>query len=200
MNKKVKMLIWAAALVVVLGGAAWGYRALSQRMNPSNPFDPPKESSSHSDAERPPVPAPDFSLQNAQGEDVTFAELAKGKAVVINFWATWCTYCVQEMPDFQRVYEEFGDDVLFMMINATDGVNETKTKAREFIEEKGFTFPIFYDVGIEACTAYGVNAFPSTVFVNPDGTLAAGIRGQISEATLREGVEMVRQGADHDKK
>ena len=63
------------------------------------------------------------------GNPVILSEIGKGKKVVLNFWATWCKYCKEEMPDFDEVYKEMGDDVVFMMINLPYTRGESVEKA-----------------------------------------------------------------------
>ena len=72
--------------------------------------------------------APGFTVFDGEGNPVTLESL-RGKPVILNFWATWCGYCVMEMPDFQTMYDTYGDEIHFMMVNVTDGYQETKEAA-----------------------------------------------------------------------
>ncbi|MBP3544577.1 MAG: TlpA family protein disulfide reductase, partial [Lachnospiraceae bacterium] len=71
------------------------------------------------------VPAPDFTVIDAEGNEVKLSDM-RGKPVVVNFWASWCGPCKMEMPEFEEVYKELGDEVHFMMVNLTDGWQETQ--------------------------------------------------------------------------
>ena len=62
--------------------------------------------------------------------------------MVLNFWATWCYYCKEEMPDFDEASKLY-PDVQFLMVNATDGVRETVDAAKKYVEENGFDFEVF---------------------------------------------------------
>ena len=114
----------------------------------------------------------------------------KGKPVVINFWATWCPYCVQEMPDFEAAYNKYKDRVTFMMLNMTDGA-ETINKASSFIDSKGYTFPVYFDVNQEAAYAYSATSLPVTYFIDADGNLIAYGRGMLDTASIEQGIGMI---------
>ncbi|MBQ2998260.1 MAG: TlpA family protein disulfide reductase, partial [Oscillospiraceae bacterium] len=107
-------------------------------------------------------------------------------------WATWCGYCVKEMPAFEKAFAEYGDEVVFMMINVTDGQQETKEDAVEFIEENGFTFPVYYDTDLSATFAYGAYSLPATGFVTESGVFAGGQLGAMSEETLFELIDQLK--------
>lgn len=134
---------------------------------------------------------PDFTVLDAQGNERRLSEFF-GKPIVLNFWASWCYYCVKEMPDFEDAYYEH-DDVVFMMINVTDGNRETRQKAAAFIEQKGFTFPVYYDVAMEASLVYGVRALPKSVFINANGELVTVALGMLSADELEQRIAMITQ-------
>ena len=88
------------------------------------------------------------------------------------------------MPGFEKAAAEFGDEVVFMMINVTDGYQETKEDAVNFIAEKGYTFPVYFDMDLSAASVYGASSLPATAFINADGELVHGQLGMMSEETL----------------
>ena len=114
----------------------------------------------------------------------------KGKPVVINFWATWCYYCKQEMPDFNEAYKKY-PEVQFLMINATDGVSETVESAKAFVEQYGYEFDIFFDTEYDAIDTYVVTGYPTTFFIDAEGNLVAKGSGMLSLATLEKGIAMI---------
>lgn len=114
-----------------------------------------------------------------------------GTPVVLNFWASWCEPCKAEMTAFQEAYEEYGDKVQFMMINMTDGEQETMASAMAFLNETGFTFPVFYDTSGTAGLFYGLQSIPATFFVDAQGYVVAQSSGMIAKAQLLEGIEMI---------
>ncbi len=133
--------------------------------------------------------APNFAVLDEDGKRVELTDFY-GKPVVLNFWATWCGYCVMEMPDFNKAYGEY-PEVAFMMIDATDGVYETVDMAKEFVAAKGYSFDIYFDVLGQAAYAYQVTGYPTTVFIDANGDVVSIQTGMISYETLIEGLELI---------
>ena len=138
------------------------------------------------------IRAMNSTVYDPQNQKVTLQVLL-GKPIVINYWATWCGYCVEEMPTFEKVYQEEKDNVVFMMINATDGVSETVEKAQKFIEEKGFQFPVYYDINGEVGYQYGIYSLPTTIFIHKDGTIEIGYKGMLPENVLRQENQKIKE-------
>lgn len=138
-------------------------------------------------ATEPDYTAPDFTVYDAQGNPVKLSDL-KGTPVVLNLWASWCPPCREELPDFQRMYEKYGDRVAFMMVNMTDGVQETQAKAQKHIDDNGFTFPLYFDHNGEAAYAYYATSLPQTFFINDKGELYTYYPGMISAELLEMGI------------
>lgn len=131
---------------------------------------------------------PDFTVYTADGKAVTLYEKLS-KPVVVNFWATWCPPCQSEMPAFDELYKEYGKDIEFMMIDLTDGERDTVTSVKAFLEEKGYSFPVYYDTDMDAAAAYGVSSIPMTVFIDENGNLLNYKVGAISEEDLKAQLE-----------
>ena len=131
----------------------------------------------------------DITVYTDGGKRVTLSS-KHGKPVVVNFWASWCSYCVQEMPDFQDMYEKYGDEVEFMMVN----VKDTKANAKEIISRYGFTFPVYYDRNDVAYGAYVTGGgIPVTAFINKDGTIEYVQKGMISESKLETYIQKINK-------
>lgn len=183
MTKSNKLILTLVALVGIMVIATLTYNSISKRTPDALPA---PDSSSETQPTR--TPFPDFTIESLSGEEVKLSEL-NDKVVLINFWATWCGFCVDEMPHFQKFYEQYGDKVQFMMINATDGSRETEEKARKFIEEKGYTFPVYLDRNIELVTSLGLSSYPTTVFIDKEGFISEAKLGMYTEEQLKDAIE-----------
>ena len=181
MQKK-KLLFGCIALVLVLVVAGVLYRNLSGSVD-NNLGSQASQNEEQQNGENTPTLAPDFTVLNADGQEVNLSDF-RGKPVVLNFWATWCGYCVKEMPAFEEVYQQMGSDIHFLMINVTDGVQETVDKASAFIADSGYTFPVYYETQYSATLAYGAYSLPMTFFFDADGYAIAQAKGAIDKDTL----------------
>ena len=192
MQKK-KLLLGYLALVLVLVVAGVLYRNLSGSVDSDNlDSQTPQNENQQQGNENTPILAPDFTVLDASGKEVNLSDF-RGKPVVVNFWATWCGYCVKEMPAFEEVYQQLGSDIHFLMINVTDGVQETVDKASDFITDSGYTFPVYYDTQYSATRTYGAYSLPMTFFFDAEGYAIAQARGAIDKETLLRGIEMITE-------
>lgn len=118
--------------------------------------------------------AMDFSAQTNAGDTFTLSEQA-GNVVLINFWATWCGPCVEEMPALQDLYEEYGDsdNVKIILINS----GESSQTVHRFLSQNGYTMPCIYDTDNTVNDQYGIMGIPYTVIFNKDGTVAETYEG-----------------------
>ena len=133
------------------------------------------------------IPAIDFTLKDQYGNTHTLSDY-KGKTVFLNFWATWCSPCRAEMPDIQKLYEEFQqEDVVILGVAAPNlGREKSEEGIKGFLEENGYTYPVVMDTEAEAFQAYGINSFPTTFMIDKDGNVFGYIPGQLSEETMRD--------------
>lgn len=96
-----------------------------------------------------------------------------------------------EMPDFNEKYQELQNEFHFLMVNMTDGSRETMETASKFIEEKGYSFPVYFDTDGNAAITYGAYSLPTTYFINAEGYVVAQATGAIDGATLQRGIDMI---------
>ncbi len=134
--------------------------------------------------------APDFTVYDADGKAHKLSDF-RGKPVVLNFWASWCPPCKAEMPDFQKEFEAQGENVQFLMVNLTDGQQETISTAMAHITKEGYTFPVYFDTAYSAVIAYGIRSIPATYFIDAQGYLVAQATGAIDRETLQKGISMI---------
>ena len=141
--------------------------------------------------EEEPLEALDFTMQDYDGNEVKFSDYI-GTPIVLNFWASWCPPCRNEMPHFNKVSEEYPkDELLFLMIDMVDGVSETVDKGKKYVEGKGYTFDVFFDTEHDARIKYGIRSLPTTLFIDKNGHIVGAAEGGIDEKTLRYGVSLI---------
>ncbi len=200
-NKKLGLTV--LLLCGVIAAAYWGYGALSrnilsdnvQTVSSSQADSAPSQNGQSGERDQKPerTAAPDFTMTDLAGNTLTLDSL-KGKPIVLNFWASWCGFCVQEMPDFDIVYKELGDEVTFVMLNVTDGVRETREKGEKYYADAAYSFPVYFDdQGTQGVNAYGVTGFPTTYFIDRNGNLAAWAGGMIDQEALRRGIQLAQE-------
>lgn len=121
------------------------------------------------------------------GEEMMFSDVfQEGRPVILNFWAGQCPPCRAEMPDFQRVADEFGDEFLLLGIDV--GVFTmlgTQDDARALLDELNITYPTGYAVDQDPLLDYNVTSMPTTVFMTPGGEIMEKRAGHILEDEMR---------------
>jgi thiol-disulfide isomerase/thioredoxin len=96
-----------------------------------------------------------------------------------------------EMPDIQKFYEKYGEEIHFLIVNCTDGGRETVETAEAFLQEEGYTFPVYFDTTSMGAYFYGANSIPMTWFIDAEGNLQAYYMGAMSESILQQGVDLI---------
>lgn len=130
---------------------------------------------------------PAIKLLGLDGEVHTLNDY-KGQAIVINFWATWCTYCVKEMPALQAQWEKWRDQgVVILGINT----GEDEMTVRNFTEQMGVDFPVVFDSDNEAVRKYGVVPMPTTFFVDKNGKISSIHQGELNLESLNDQIRQL---------
>jgi len=128
---------------------------------------------------------PDFSVPLAGGGTFTLSENL-GKPVFINLYATWCGPCVAEMPEIDRLYNEFGDQVNFLVID----VGEDEQTALDFAEQNGYSLPFAYSLdGMPFGFAYRIDSIPRTFVLDADGVISAYYLGMRDYDTFKAAIK-----------
>ncbi len=118
-------------------------------------------------------PAPDFQLKNINGQSISLSGF-RGKPVLINFWATWCPFCRDEMPYLQQVYEEWsGKGLVVLAIN----IGESPSEVKKFLQTHNLSLPVLLDTNEKVAQKYNVPPIPTTFFINSDGIIQQKIIG-----------------------
>jgi len=131
-------------------------------------------------------PAPDFVLEDLSGNPVKLSEL-KGRLVVLNFWATWCTPCRTEMPEFQEIYQQNEQDLVVLGIN----LEQSPGEIQEFISQLKVTYPILLDTDGLVSRLYKVIQLPNTYFIDRQGILRVRHIGFLSSDQFQEYLDKV---------
>ena len=134
-------------------------------------------------------PAPDFTVCDSDGTDIRLAN-SYPKPAVVYFWASWDEVSRNLLPVFQELYLEYGDSIQFVMVDLTDGTRETRETAEAYLSEKGYDFPVYYDIYGSAKAAYGARSIPAVYFINSSFELIARANGSMTEELLEKGLMM----------
>ena len=196
MKNKVILLVVGLAMVALLALATVFYEDLSAQFGTDplagtqQPTQDAADSAPSDSAEKPLVAAPDFTVEDADGNTVRLSDFL-GKPVVVNFWASWCGPCKSEMPAFQQAWETYGDQVVFLLVNLTDNNQETVASAKKFLASTEYTFPVYFDTQLSGAMAYGVVGIPATYFIDAQGNVVAGANSALDYETLEYGLSLI---------
>ena len=197
MKKGDKFVLLALAFVALMIFAVMGYRILTENYAPqgtvpsqiadsladdSDSASGSQEESADSD---PDSLAPDFTVLDMAGNEVNLSDYF-GKPIILNFWATWCGPCKSELPAFNNMYEKYKNDVHFLFINLTDGSRETIDGVTQFMEDEGYSFPVYFDTTMEAATKYGAYSIPTTFLIDNEGIPVHSQMGAMPEEAIEQ--------------
>jgi cytochrome c biogenesis protein CcmG/thiol:disulfide interchange protein DsbE len=129
--------------------------------------------------------APEFDLARLDSSGRLELESLRGKAVVLNFWASWCLPCKEEAPRLEAAWKKWKPrGVVVVGLDA----NDFKSDARNFARRYGVTYPIVHDGPGRLLDDYGLSAFPETFFIRPDGRLSSWTQGELSVEEIETGI------------
>ena len=192
--KALKMVLLVLVFAALLLGAKRLYDTLGSQVQMDTLMTQPAQTEAAGEEEavqaETEAASPEMTVYDLEGNAHQLSDF-RGKPVILNFWATWCGYCKMEMPDFQEKYEHYGEDIHFLMVNVTDGVQETVEKASAFITEQGYTFPVYYDTDMLAALNYNISGLPVTYLMDADGGIVAWQQGMLTADTLQKGIDML---------
>ncbi len=133
--------------------------------------------------------APDFSLRDSAGNTIRLFGL-RGRPVIVNFWASWCGPCRNEMPDLNALYKDnAGARNLYVLAVNTGDSN--RSAAETFIRDKGLAFTVVWDEGSRVGKQYRVNAIPMTYFIDRTGVIRAISTGSLSRSAMDERARLI---------
>lgn len=209
-KKKLSLLIWILVFAALLAVAYVFYssnKAGNLIMPPQSTTDQQKtvdqdEKADKKSSETQTVPdnskteaekimAPDFALMDMDDNSIRLSDY-KGKFVVLNFWAVWCKYCIEEMPDLDELNKELNEegDGVVLAVNA----EESKETVQKYLDSNDFSIKVLLDENGTVVDKYGIDGFPTTFLINKDGTVYAYIPGLTDIDTLRTLIDKMRNG------
>jgi peroxiredoxin len=147
-----------AAIIAIVGGAALGFISVQERRGRGL---------------QPGIAVPDFRLRGLSGDTTDLASL-RGRVVLVNFWATWCSPCVAEMPSLERLRRALAPEGLVVLGLSVD---EDESALRDFVARHGLSFGILRDPGAHTAAAYQAAGYPQTFVIGRDGTLLRTVLG-----------------------
>ncbi len=113
------------------------------------------------------IEAHDFEGEMVSGKKASLADFS-GKFLILNFWATWCSPCLKEMPDLDQVYQSLGPENLVVLAVS---MGESRERVRKFLKKRNYSFPVMTDPEMEITRLYGVRNIPITYLVDPSGVI-----------------------------
>jgi peroxiredoxin len=185
MKKTIAFLILSALALPGLASAQSWRRLSSNQQVDSSSRTQVATSDRNRSADTEDLAAPNFTLTDLEGHSVSLESL-RGKVVMLNFWATWCPYCVDDLPVVEQLQREFRNQGLVVLaINLEDA-----DTARVFMQQHGYTFKTLVDADRQVSQLYDIEALPTVLVIGRDGKIATRMVGARSKSTLSEAIAL----------
>lgn len=193
MNNKSKLIYIVLTLFILIIGSFIGYKYLSKSYENNEEGKQFVESGFTEKVKEEKVEkAPNFIAFDKDGKEVKLSDFKGKKAIVVNFWASWCPPCKAEMPYFNNASKKYkNSDVEILMVNLTDGMRETKDKALEYVKKEGYNMNILFDEQLNGASVYNVQALPRTLFIDKNGNIQNDHTGLITQEILNDNIETI---------
>ncbi len=138
------------------------------------------------------IKALDFVLYDQYGKEHKLSDY-KGKTIFLNFWATWCPPCREEMPYIEELYSEYNknnEDVIILGLASPNLGNEvSQSNIEKFLKEENYAFPVMFDEDASLTYQYGINSFPSTFIIDKEGYIKQYVPGAMDKETMKQIIE-----------
>ena len=121
-------------------------------------------------------PAADVAVRTLDGKTVSLSQF-KGKVVMLNFWATWCPPCREEMPSMDALHQKFKDNPDFVLLPVS--IDEEAQTVGEFMKRNNYTMPVYHDPNKDAGSVYGITGVPETFIIDKKGVIAEKVIGPL---------------------
>lgn len=183
MKNYLKIIIYIVSFIIIILLAVLGYNFLTKNYSP--------EEINIENNEYKLNKAKDFEVLNNKGEKVNLSDFF-GKPIIVNFWATWCMPCKNELPEFNEAYKKYGKDIEFLMVNLTDGYNDTEDGVKQFVKENNYEFPLYFDTEYSATYTYNIYSIPQTLFIDKNGNILKSYTGMLNKQTLEKYIKNLK--------
>ena len=137
-------------------------------------------------------------VQDQYGQEHTLSDY-QGKVVFLNFWATWCPPCRAEMPDIEKLYQEYAaqEDLEVIILGVASpnvGQEGSVEDIAAFLSENGYNYPVVMDTDGALLRTYGISEFPTTFMIDRDGNLFGYVAGSLPEESMRDIIAQTLEG------
>lgn len=180
----------AGGLALLLAVACSSLPGLGQAPLSPDDFDAGKPARASGGPPQIGEPAPAFRLQTPDGTGIEL-EQYRGRTVVLNFWATWCEPCKQEIPALQQVYQ--GDPARVAVLGVNEG--DAPADIRQYLDGIGATFPVAVDSDLSVGSQYRVRGLPTTYFISPDGVVRQRAVGELKREQILERIRLTQDAS-----
>ena len=138
-----------------------------------------------------------FTFSTRDGAQIPLSDY-RGKVVFLNFWATWCPPCREELPYIQELYEEYqameDPDVIFLGVTFPGYGSEKDVEGvTAFLEENGYSFPVLMDTEVSLAQPYYITAFPTTFLIDPDGNVLGYVPGGMTKDIMEDVIAQAKK-------
>ena len=188
MKKYSKVIIYIIIFIIIIILAAVGYKYLTNKYYQDEVGTEETQNSKNK--------ASDFEVLDTTGNKIKLSNFY-GKPIIVNFWATWCGPCKAELPEFESMYNEYNDKIEFLMVNLTDGYNETVESVKEFVIENDYKFPVYFDTEYNAANIYKIYSIPQTLFIDKEGNIVKLYKGQMSRETIQRYIKKILEDSEN---
>ena len=192
--KKIGGIILIISGIIMISGAFNG-KINDENLSQTQENNMDKKINKNKDSDKEKISAIDFSLYDQYGNLHKLSDY-KGKVIFLNFWATWCPPCKEEMPYIESIYKYYNqnkEDVVILGVVSPDlGREMSKDGIKDFLKDNNYTFPVVFDNTARLTYEYNINAFPSTLIIDKEGNINQYVSGAMNEFKMKSLIEKVK--------
>lgn len=170
LSKKLAIAAWGLMILLIIGLVVnWGEDSGSEKVGAEVG-----------------LTAPDFALEDLSGYSVKLSDY-RGQVVLLNFWASWCGPCREEMPDLEAVYQQYNGKVRILAVNLTN-TQRSIDEVQKFLADNGYKMPVVLDKTGDVATTYLVRGIPTSFFIDSKGVIRLIVPGSMTKEMMEDGL------------